>query len=207
MNYFRRKTIPVQAGSLTIGGDAPISLQSMTNIPVHQVKETIEQIIRLQQEGAQLIRLALRTEEDAQYIKEIKKEVTIPLCADIHFNYKIALKAIEYGIDKLRINPGNIGAKEKVVTLVKAASEKNIPIRIGVNSGSVDKKKYGEVNPQTLVASAMEHVHILEDCGFTSIVVSIKSSDLLQTIEANRIFASQRQYPIHIGLTEAGYGT
>lgn len=207
MNYSRRKTIPVQAGSLTIGGDAPISLQSMTNIPVSQVKATIEQIIRLQQEGAQLVRLALRTEDDAQYIKEIKKEVTVPLCADIHFNYKIALKAIENGIDKLRINPGNIGAKENVVTLVKAASERNIPIRIGVNSGSVDIKKYGEVNPQTLVASAMEHVQLLEDCRFTSIVVSIKSSDLLQTIEANRIFASLRQYPIHIGLTEAGYGT
>ncbi len=207
MNYSRRKTITVHAGSLPIGGDAPISVQSMTNIPISQVKATIEQIIQLQQEGAELVRLAVRTEDDAQFIKEIKKEVSVPLCADIHFNYRIALKAIEYGIDKLRINPGNIGAKEHVVTLVKAASQKNIPIRIGVNSGSVDVKRYGQVNPHTLVASAMEHVQILEDCGYTNIVVSIKSSDLLQTIEANRIFASKCRYPIHIGLTEASYGT
>jgi (E)-4-hydroxy-3-methylbut-2-enyl-diphosphate synthase len=207
MSYNRRKTITVYAGGLPIGGDAPVSVQSMTNIPVSQVQETITQIILLQQEGAQLVRLALRTEDDARYIQQIKKEVTVPLCADIHFNYKIALKAIDYGIDKLRINPGNIGAQQNVITLVKAARERNIPIRIGVNSGSVDKKKYKEVNPQTLVTSAMEHVQILEDCGYTNIVVSIKSSDLLQTIEANRIFASMRQYPIHIGLTEAGYGT
>jgi 1-hydroxy-2-methyl-2-(E)-butenyl 4-diphosphate synthase len=207
MSYNRRKTITVYAGGLPIGGDAPVSVQSMTNIPVSQVQETITQIIRLQQEGAQLVRLALRTEDDARYIQQIKKEVTVPLCADIHFNYKIALKAIDYGIDKLRINPGNIGHRENVITLVEAARERNIPIRIGVNSGSVNKKKYKEVNPQTLVASAMEHVQILEDCGYTNIVVSIKSSDLLQTIEANRIFASMRQYPIHIGLTEAGYGT
>lgn len=207
MSYSRRKTITVYAGNLPIGGDAPVSVQSMTNIPVSQVKETIEQIIQLQQEGAQLVRLALRTEDDARFIQEIKKEVTVPLCADIHFNYKIALKAIEYGIDKLRINPGNIGDRENVITLVNAARERAIPIRIGVNSGSVNLKEYKEVNPQTLVASAMEHVQILEDYGYTNIVVSIKSSDLLQTIEANRIFASMRQYPIHIGLTEAGYGT
>lgn len=207
MSCNRRKTIPVYADKLLIGGDAPVSVQSMTNIPISQLQETITQIIRLQQEGAQLVRLALRTEDDARFIQQIKKDVTVPLCADIHFNYKIALKAIAYGIDKLRINPGNIGAKENVIMLVKAARERNIPIRIGVNSGSVDIKKYKEVNPQTLVASALEHVQILEDCGYTNIVVSIKSSDLLQTIEANRIFASMRQYPIHIGLTEAGYGT
>ncbi len=207
MNYTRRKTRTVYAGSLPIGGDAPVSVQSMTNIPISQVKQTIRQITALQQEGAQLVRLALRTEDDAQYIAQIKKEVAVPLCADIHFNYKIALKAIDNGIDKLRINPGNIGAKENVVALVHAARERNIPIRIGVNSGSVDIKKYKEVNPRTLVASAMEHVQILEDCGYTHIVVSIKSSDLLQTIEANRLFTTQRDYPIHIGLTEAGWGT
>jgi len=207
MSTTPKKTITVHAGNLAIGGDAPVSVQSMTNIPVSNVAKTIEQIIKLEQEGAQLVRLAMRTEEDAKYISQIKHEVNVPLCADIHFNYKIAIKAIECGIDKLRINPGNIGAEENVIELVKAAREKNIPIRIGVNSGSVDLKKYGQVNPDTLVASAMEHVHILEDCNYTTIVVSIKSSDLLQTIEANRIFASRRQYPIHIGLTEAGYGT
>ncbi|MGQ9842486.1 MAG: flavodoxin-dependent (E)-4-hydroxy-3-methylbut-2-enyl-diphosphate synthase [Spirochaetota bacterium] len=207
MSYNRRKAIPVYAGNLLIGGDAPVSVQSMTNIPISQVHNTITQIIRLQQEGAQLVRLALRTEDDARFIQQIKKDVTVPLCADIHFNYKIALKAIAYGIDKLRINPGNIDKKEHVIALISAARERNIPIRIGVNSGSVNLKKYKEVTSQTLVASAMEHVQILEDCGYTHIVVSIKSSDLLQTIEANRIFASMRQYPIHIGLTEAGYGT
>jgi (E)-4-hydroxy-3-methylbut-2-enyl-diphosphate synthase len=200
------ETRQVNAGGLLIGGGAPVSIQSMTNVPIDDVAGTVKQINELDAAGAQLVRIALRNEEAVSYIPEILKAVKIPVCADIHFNYKIALGAIKAGVHKIRLNPGNIGDESKVKEVVAAAKERNIPIRIGVNSGSVDRKKYGEVTPQTLTASALEHIVILENCGFFDIVVSIKSSDIYETIEANMLLSKERNYPIHVGLTEAGYG-
>ncbi|MCU0821301.1 MAG: flavodoxin-dependent (E)-4-hydroxy-3-methylbut-2-enyl-diphosphate synthase [Spirochaetes bacterium] len=206
MNRPRNKTRSVTAGDLQIGGGAPISIQSMTNIPIEDVDSTVDQIRKLNNTGAELVRIAVRNEESIEYLKKIRKMILTPLSADVHFNYRIAIGAIEAGINKIRINPGNIGDDKKVREVVKAARDHSVPIRIGVNGGSVDRKKYKEVNPESLVESAMEHVKILEDNGFSDIVVSIKSSDIFDTIEANRIFAGRRDYPIHIGLTEAGYG-
>lgn len=203
----RKKTRQVRAGSLLIGGDAPVSIQSMTNLPIEDVKGTIGQILRLHNEGADLVRIAVRNEESIKYLREIRKSVSIPLSADIHFNYRIAIKAIEAGIDKIRINPGNIGNREDVLEVVKAANSYGVPIRIGVNAGSIDEKRYGAVTPEALIQSAFDHIHILEDSGFSDIVVSIKSSDINETITANRLFSGQSDYPLHIGLTEAGYGT
>ena len=203
----RRKSKSVSAGSLVIGGDAPVSIQSMTNKPIEDVKGSIEQIQELALKGADLVRVAVRNEDAIMPLKEIIKQTSIPLCADIHFNYRLALGAIDAGIHKIRINPGNIGSEDRVKMVVNTAKSAGVPIRIGVNGGSVDLKKYGEVTPETLVASAMEHVHILEENDFTDIVVSIKSSDVFQTIEANKLFSKERDYAIHIGLTEAGYGT
>ncbi|OHD68406.1 MAG: 4-hydroxy-3-methylbut-2-en-1-yl diphosphate synthase [Spirochaetes bacterium RBG_16_49_21] len=202
----RKKTKQVKAGSLAIGGGAPVSIQSMTNIPIERVDETIAQIMQLADQGAGLVRLALRNAESAGYLKKIIPAVSIPLCADVHFDYRIAVAAIRAGASKVRINPGNIGDAVGVREVVKAARDHGVPIRIGVNSGSVDRRKFPEVTPGSLVASAMEHVRILEDNDFTDIVVSIKSSDILQTIEANKLFSDERDYPVHIGLTEAGYG-
>lgn len=202
----KTETRQVNAGGLLIGGGAPVSIQSMTNVPVEDVKGTIRQINELDAAGAQLVRIALRNEEAVSYIPEILKSVKVPVCADIHFNYKIALGAIKAGVHKIRLNPGNIGDEPKVKEVADAASDMGVPVRIGVNGGSVDRKRYGEVTPQTLVASALDHVRILEDCGFYDIVLSIKSSDIFETIEANKLLSKERNYPIHIGLTEAGYG-
>ncbi len=206
MNSIRKNTRKISVRGLDIGGFAPISIQSMTNFPIENTKDTINQIKRLKAGGADLVRLAVPTEDSVEYLKVIRKEVEIPLSADIHFNYRIAIKSIEAGIDKIRINPGNIGSADKVRDVLKAAGEHSVPIRIGVNGGSVDLKKYGIVSPETLVESAMEHVRILEDNDFTDIIVSIKSSDIRQTITANRIFSGIRDYPLHLGLTEAGFG-
>ena len=209
MNHLKRnrkQTKQVTIRNLGIGGDAPVSIQSMTNLPIEDVDGTIGQIRKLSEQGADLVRIAVRNEESIEYLKKIRLAVDTPLSADVHFNYRIAIMAIEAGIDKVRINPGNIGSKERVQEVLKAAKDYNVPIRIGVNGGSVDLKKYGEVTPCTLMESALEHVRILEDNDFTDIVVSIKSSDILQTVEANRLFSEIRDYPLHIGLTEAGYG-
>ncbi|HPQ52065.1 MAG TPA: flavodoxin-dependent (E)-4-hydroxy-3-methylbut-2-enyl-diphosphate synthase [Spirochaetota bacterium] len=202
----RKQTRPVRAGNLDIGGGAPVSLQSMTSVPLEDVDATVDQIQRLHEAGADLVRVAVRNLDAVQYLREVCRSVTVPLSADIHFNHAIAIESIKAGVRKIRINPGNIGDAEKVREVVRCAKDYGVPIRIGVNGGSVDKKKYPEVTPRSLVDSAMEHVHILEDNGFSDIVVSIKSSDIFQTIEANKIFSATRDYPVHIGLTEAGYG-
>lgn len=191
---------------LTIGGGAPVSIQSMTNVPIEDVEATIGQIERLRAAGAELVRLALRNESSLEHLKKIRAAVDMPLSADVHFNHRIALGAIEAGIDKVRINPGNIGDDAKVREVVRAAKERSVPIRIGVNGGSIDRSRYPELNAESLVASAMEHVRILEDNGFHDIVVSIKDSDVRLTVEANRLFAATAPYPLHVGLTEAGYG-
>lgn len=202
----RRESRKVYAGSLAIGGDAGVSIQSMTNVPVENVEETVRQIKQLEANGAELVRVALRNEEAVESLKKVLPAVTIPLCADIHFDYRIAVAAIRAGVHKVRINPGNIGDKARVKEVVAAAKEYKIPIRIGVNGGSLDRKRFAEVTPENMVTSALEHVHLLEDNDFHDIVVSIKSSDLHQTIQANRLFAEARDYPLHLGLTEAGYG-
>jgi (E)-4-hydroxy-3-methylbut-2-enyl-diphosphate synthase len=202
----RKKTKQVKAGGLAIGGGAPVSIQSMTCLPIERTNETIEQINRLAEQGAELVRVALRSVDSVEHFKKIRAAVSLPLCADVHFDYRIAVTAIKAGVNKVRINPGNIGDRKGVLEVVKAARDGGVPIRIGVNSGSVDRKKYQTVTPESLVASAMEHVTILEDNNFTDIVVSIKSSDIIQTVAANELFSNQRDYPIHVGLTEAGYG-
>ncbi len=203
----RRYSRQVKAGSLLIGGDAPISVQSMTNTDTHNVSATIAQIKKLQSVGCELVRVAVPNMESASVIGEIKSNISIPLVADIHFDYKLALKAIEQGIDKLRINPGNIGDTEKIRAVVKSAMKNGIPIRIGVNSGSLEKdllEKYGHATPEAMVESAMRHVRILEELGFYDIVISLKASDPLKTIEAYRLIADRTEYPLHLGVTEAG---
>jgi (E)-4-hydroxy-3-methylbut-2-enyl-diphosphate synthase len=206
MNIERRKTRKIRVGSLYIGGDAPVSVQSMTSLPIEDVAGTIGQIRRMAAEGADLVRLAVRNADSIGFLKQIRKAVDTPLSADIHFDHKLAIMAIESGIDKVRINPGNIGDPSGVRDIVKAARDHSVPIRIGSNSGSIDNKKYSAVTPEALVDSVMEHVGILEDNDFFDIIVSIKASDIFQTIEANRLFSRKKDYPLHIGLTEAGYG-
>jgi (E)-4-hydroxy-3-methylbut-2-enyl-diphosphate synthase len=205
MNY-RRRTRPVRAGSLIIGGDASVSVQSMTNLPVADVEGTVRQIALMKERGADLVRLALMTVDDAAYLETIIARTGLPLCADIHFDYRIALAALRAGIHKVRINPGNIGSAERTREVVREAKERGVPVRIGVNGGSIDRTKYKNPTPDALVDSALSHVKILEDFDFTDIVVSIKASDVAATVEANRIFAEKNDYPLHIGLTEAGYG-
>ncbi len=206
MERLRKSTRQVRAGVLAIGGGAPVSIQSMTNIPVERTEETIAQIKRLAERGAELVRVALRSVESAEHLKKIVPAVPVPLCADVHFDYRIAVAAIDAGAGKVRINPGNIGDPKGVREVIRAARDRGVPIRIGVNSGSVDRRKFPDVTPEALVASAMEHVRILEDNNFSDIVVSIKSSEIRHTIAANELFSSERDYPVHIGLTEAGYG-
>ncbi|HOP64447.1 MAG TPA: flavodoxin-dependent (E)-4-hydroxy-3-methylbut-2-enyl-diphosphate synthase [Spirochaetota bacterium] len=202
----RRESKKIRAGSLSIGGDAPVSVQSMTNIHIEDTERTIAQINRLESLGADIVRLAVRNEKGIGPLKEIIKSVNIPLVADIHFDYRLAVEAIKAGISKVRINPGNIGENWKVEEVIKAARDRNIPIRVGVNGGSINRKKYTHPTPDALVDSALENIRILEDHNYTNIVVSIKSSDIFSTIEANTIMSETRDYPIHIGLTEAGYG-
>lgn len=202
----RNSTRQVKAGSLRIGGGAAVSLQSMTNLPIEDTAGTIRQINELQGCGADMVRLAMRKEEYAEQFSVIAGAVNIPLVADIHFDYRIAIAAINAGAAKIRINPGNIGEEWKVREVVAAAKANAVPIRIGVNGGSINRKKYSHPTPEALVDSAMENITILEDSGFEDIVISIKSSDIFSTIEANRLMAATRPYPIHIGLTEAGYG-
>ncbi len=206
MSIKRHTTRPVKIRDLIIGGDSPISIQSMTNVPLENVSGTMAQIERLVEAGADLVRLAVINEDALPHLREVRKAVDAPLSADIHFNYKLALGAIESGIDKIRINPGNIGKLEHIREIVRRAKERSVPIRIGVNGGSLDKKKYPALTAEALAQSALDHVRILEDLGFEDIVVSIKTSDIQMTIEANKLFANERNYPLHIGLTEAGYG-
>lgn len=203
----REETRSVQVGNLTIGGNNHVVIQSMCNTKTKNVEATIKQINALEQAGCELVRVAVFDKEDAYAIKEIKKGIHIPLVADIHFDYKLALIAIESGIDKVRINPGNIGSIEKVKAVVDACKEKHIPIRIGVNGGSLEKEileKYGEPTPEGMVESAMKHVKILEDLDFHDIVISLKSSNTMLTIKAYELASKTFSYPLHVGVTEAG---
>lgn len=203
----REETRSVQVGNLTIGGNNHVVIQSMCNTKTKNVEATIKQINALEQAGCELVRVAVFDKEDAYAIKEIKKGIHIPLVADIHFDYRLALIAIESGIDKVRINPGNIGSIEKVKAVVDACKEKHIPIRIGVNGGSLEKEileKYGEPTPEGMIESAMKHVKILEDLDFHDIVISLKSSNTMLTIKTYELASKTFPYPLHVGVTEAG---
>ncbi len=197
----------VKVGNLLIGGGNPVVIQSMTNTTTSDVESTVNQIKKLEAVGCQLVRMTINNEEAAKAIGEIKKRVNVPLCADIHFDYKLALLAIENGIDKLRINPGNIGSDENIKAVVEKAKEKNIPIRIGVNSGSIEKhilEKYGKPTADGMVESAMYHINLLEKNGFNDIVVSLKASNVKMMVEAYRKISKLVDYPLHLGVTEAG---
>lgn len=212
MNYnsFRRKTKSVSVGSVKIGAESPISIQSMTNVDTHDVNACLRQITALTDAGCDIVRLAVPDVEAAKSFRELKRlGVTLPLVADIHFDYKIALAAIEAGADKIRINPGNIGDKNKIREVVLAAKERCLPIRIGVNSGSLEKsilEKYGSPTAEALAESALYHASLLEELDFADIVISVKASDTLSMIRANRILAEKTEYPLHLGVTEAGAG-
>ncbi|MDD7410472.1 flavodoxin-dependent (E)-4-hydroxy-3-methylbut-2-enyl-diphosphate synthase [Fusobacterium gastrosuis] len=203
----RRRSKLLKIGNISMGGDSNIIIQSMTNTNTADIKATITQINELEKAGCQLVRVTVNNLKAAEAIKEIKKEINIPLVADIHFDYQLALIAIENGIDKLRINPGNIGSDENVEKVVLAAKEKKIPIRIGVNSGSIEKEileKYGKPCTEALVESAMYHVKLLEKFGFYDIVISLKSSNVRMMIDAYRKISELTDYPLHLGVTEAG---
>lgn len=203
----RQRTRVAQIGQVQIGGGAPIAIQSMTNTRTEDVAATVAQILRLEQAGCEIIRCTVPTLEAAQALKEIKEQIHIPLVADIHFDYKMAIAAMENGADKIRINPGNIGSRDRVKAVVDVARERNIPIRVGVNSGSLEKpllEKYGGVTAQGIVESALDKVHIIEELGYDNLVISIKSSDVLMCVEAHELLAAQTEYPLHVGITESG---
>lgn len=204
---YRDNTKEIHIGNRVIGHGNPILIQSMTNTRTEDVKATVEQIHRLEKAGCEIVRSTVPTIEAARAIREIKKEISIPLVADIHFDYKMAVAAIENGADKVRINPGNIGSDDKVREVVKAASERNIPIRVGVNSGSMEKhliEKYGGVTAQGLCESALNNVKRIEDMGYDNLCVSLKSTNVLMCVEAHRLFADKTPYPLHVGITESG---
>jgi (E)-4-hydroxy-3-methylbut-2-enyl-diphosphate synthase len=205
--YHRTETRPVKVGNIQIGGNDQVVVQSMTMTKTHDIKATVEEILRLEEAGCQIVRVACPDERAAEAIPHIKKEVNVPLVADIHFDYRLALKAIAGGIDKIRINPGNIGKREKVEEVVRAAKERRIPIRIGVNAGSLEKRildKYGYPTADGMVESALYHIGILEDLDFEDIVVSLKASDVPLAIEAYTKAAEKIRYPLHLGITESG---
>jgi len=203
----RQITRKVKVGDIYIGGNAPITVQSMTNTDTRDVFATVSQIKELEKVGCDIVRCAVPDMEAAEALKDIIKKINIPLVADIHFDYRLALKSIENGVSKLRINPGNIGSVDRIREVAKAAKNRNIPIRIGVNSGSLEKdilEKYGSVTPQGLVESALRHVRILEKLDFQDIIISIKSSNVPHTIESYKLLSSMVNYPLHLGVTEAG---
>ena len=204
---YRDKTKIIQIGDRVIGGGNPILIQSMTNTKTEDVRATAQQIRKLTAAGCEIFRCAVPTMEAARALKEIKKEISIPLVADIHFDYKLALAAIENGADKIRINPGNIGNAERVKAVVDAAKERKIPIRVGVNSGSLEKnlvEKYHGVTAEGLVESALEKAGMIEDMGYDQLVISIKSSDVMMCARAHELIAKKTVYPLHVGITEAG---
>lgn len=204
---YRDNTKTIKIGNRCIGGGNPILIQSMTNTKTEDIDATVAQILRLEEAGCDIIRSTVPTLEAAKAIGEIKKQIHIPLVADIHFDYKLAIAAIENGADKIRINPGNIGGTEKVKAVVDAAKERNIPIRIGVNSGSLEKsilQKYGKVTAEGIVESALDKVHMIEELGYDNLVISIKSSDVMMCIRAHELMAEQTKYPLHVGITESG---
>lgn len=203
----REKTRTVQIGSRVIGGDHPILIQSMTNTKTQNVKATVAQIRELTKAGCEIIRCAVPDMDAAKALTEIKSQIDIPLVADIHFDYKLAIAAMEHGADKIRINPGNIGSSDRVRAVVDCAKERNIPIRVGVNSGSLEKallEKYGGVTAEGLVESALDKVRLIEDMGYDNLVISIKSSDVMMCVRAHELIASQTDHPLHVGITEAG---
>lgn len=203
----RKVTRKIRIGDIYIGGDSPITVQSMTNTDTRDVVATVKQIHELEELKCDIIRCAVLDMPAADALKEIIKQIRIPLVADIHFDYKLALKSIENGAQGLRINPGNIGSEERIRLIAEAAKHRNIPIRIGVNSGSLEKdilRKYGKVCAEALVESAVRHVNILENLNFHNIVISIKSSDVMETIKSYRLISQTLDYPLHLGVTEAG---
>lgn len=205
--YTREQTRKIKVGNIHIGGGSDIVVQSMTNTPTKDVEATVQQINDLAAMGCQLIRVAVLDQQDALAVKEIKKHISIPLVTDIHFDYKLALTCIESGADKVRINPGNIGSKENVRKVVEACKARNIPIRIGINSGSIEKElleKYGHCCPEAMIESASKHVDILEELDFHDICLSFKSSNVPMTIATYRLAAEKWNYPLHLGVTEAG---
>ncbi len=204
---YREQTKVVQIGKVKIGGGYPVAIQSMTNTKTEDVAGTVAQINRLEAAGCEIVRVAVPTMAAARAIKEIKKEISLPLVADIQFDYRLAIAAIENGADKIRINPGNIGSEERVREVVEKAKSAGIPIRVGVNSGSLEKHildKYGRVTPEGLVESALEKVQMIEGMGYDNLVISIKSSDVMLCARAHELIADQTNYPLHVGITEAG---
>lgn len=203
----RKDTRIIHIGNVSIGGGNPVAIQSMTNTKTEDVRATVKQILELEKAGCEIIRCAVPTMEAAEAIKEIKKEIHIPLVADIHFDYRLAIAAIENGADKIRINPGNIGSEDRVRAVVEKAKEYQVPIRVGVNSGSLEKnliEKYGGVTAEGIVESALDKVHMIEDMGYDNLVVSIKSSDVMMCIKAHELIAKECSYPLHVGITESG---
>ena len=204
---YRNQTKQVSVGNVNIGGGNPVAIQSMTNTKTEDVNGTVDQILRLEAAGCEIIRCAVPTMEAAEALREIKKRIHIPLVADIHFDFRLAIAAIENGADKIRINPGNIGSAERVKAVVDRAKERQIPIRVGVNSGSLEKhllEKYGGVTAEGIVESAMDKVHMIEEMGYDNLVVSIKSSDVLMCAKAHELIARECIYPLHVGITESG---
>lgn len=204
---YRDNTKTVRIGDRVIGGGNPILIQSMTNVPTQDVERCVEQILRLEQAGCEIIRCTVPNEEAARAIDKIKEKIHIPLVADIHFDYKMAIKAMECGADKIRINPGNIGGEDKVAAVVDVAKKRNIPIRVGVNSGSLEKElvaKYGGVTAEGIVESALDKVKMIERQDYDNIVISVKSSDVMMCVKAHEILADKTKYPLHVGITEAG---
>lgn len=204
---YREKTKVIKIGNKVIGGGNPIMIQSMTNTKTEDVAATVNQILRLQDAGCDIIRCTVPNIDAARAIAEIKKEISIPLVADIHFDYRMAIAAMENGADKIRINPGNIGSRERVAEVVRVAKERNIPIRVGVNSGSLEKElveKYHGVTAEGIVESALDKVRMIEDMDYDNLVISIKSSDVLMSVKAHELLAGKTPYPLHVGITESG---
>ncbi len=207
MKTHREQTKVINIGDRKIGGGNPVLIQSMTNTPTEDVEKTTAQILRLEKAGCEIIRCTVPTPEAAKALAEIKKKIHIPLVADIHFDYRMAIAAMENGADKIRINPGNIGGREKVAEVVSAAKERGIPIRVGVNSGSLERglvEKYHGVTAEGIVESALDKVGMIEDCGYDNLVISIKSSDVMMCVKAHEILAEKTNYPLHVGITESG---
>ena len=204
---YRDHTRTVKIGDRVIGGGNLVLIQSMTNTPTEDVEATVAQIKRLEKAGCEIIRCTVPTMEAALALREIKKQIEIPLVADIHFDYKMAIAAMENGADKIRINPGNIGSRDRVLAVVKEARDRQIPIRVGVNSGSLEKnliEKYGGVTAEGIVESALDKVHLIEDMGYDNLVISIKSSDVCMCVKAHELLAKETAYPLHVGITESG---
>lgn len=203
----RRKSRTIAIGQVTIGGENPVAVQSMTNTKTENIPATVDQIHRLTDRGCEIIRCAVPTLEAAQALKEIRKQIAIPLVADIHFDYRLALAALESGVDALRLNPGNIGGRDRVEKVVEAARQRQVPIRIGVNAGSLPRdllEKYGHPTAEALVEAAWRHIHILEEMDYNNIVISLKAHDVPLTLAAYRLMARECDYPLHVGITEAG---